>query len=65
MMHIIWNVRCMSRHYTVMHKQHSIATMNTLLSAHITTGEYITCYNTSLFQKVILLCIANVLLDVR
>ena len=28
---------------------------NTLLSAHVTIGEYIACYITSLFQRVIVL----------
>ena len=45
---------------------HSIAIMNfgyTLLSAHITTGEYVAHYITSLFQKVILL--RNALLGVK
>ena len=36
---------------------------NTLLSAHIITGEYIASYITSLFQEVILL--RNVLLGVN
>ena len=36
---------------------------NTLLSAHIITGEYVACYITSLFQKVMLLC--NMLLGVN
>ena len=57
---------------SVMHKQHSndsIATINlhgSAISAHITTGEYVAHYITSLFQKVTLgiYYIANALLSV-